>query len=111
MLIRPILDFLFPNASEETLQLYHAYIRKAAHFTEYGVLGALAFRAFIRVFNGPVYFWAFLVVITIATIDEFNQSFNTARTGSPYDVLIDCVGGLFAIGLCLTIHRKFASSD
>jgi len=109
MLIRPILNFLFPNAPEETLKLYHAYIRKAAHFTEYAVLGALAFRSFTRLFNGPIYIWAFLLVMTVAIIDEFNQSFNAARTGSPYDVLIDCAGGIFAITvICLFIRRYSA---
>ena len=31
--IRPLLEFLFPAAPEETLLIYHGYIRKAAHFT------------------------------------------------------------------------------
>ena len=44
--IRPILEFFFPNATEENLIIYHAYIRKLAHFVEYAVLAFFASRAF-----------------------------------------------------------------
>ncbi|MBK9766529.1 MAG: VanZ family protein [Chloracidobacterium sp.] len=43
--IRPLLEFLFPSASSDTITLYHAFIRKFAHFTEYAILAFLAFRA------------------------------------------------------------------
>ena len=43
---RPLLEFLFPNAPEETLLIYHGYIRKMAHLTEYGILAFWASRAF-----------------------------------------------------------------
>ena len=51
-IIRPLLEFLFPTASEESLQLMHFYIRKCAHFTEYAVLGYWALRAFTRTARG-----------------------------------------------------------
>jgi len=44
-IIRPLLEFLFPSASPETLTFYHGYIRKLAHLTEYAVLAFLAVRA------------------------------------------------------------------
>ena len=43
------------------------------------------------------FLWAFLFVVSVASLDEYNQSFNNARTGSVYDVLIDIAGGLFTV--------------
>jgi hypothetical protein len=48
LIIRPILEFLFPAALPETIDFYHGVIRKFAHFTEYAVLGLLACRAFAK---------------------------------------------------------------
>ena len=109
MLIRPILNFLFPNAPEEMLQLYHVYVRKAAHFTEYAVLAGLALRAFVRastsMIRGWMYLAAIFVVVAVASIDEFNQSFNAARTGSGYDVLLDISGGATVLVLIWLFNR------
>lgn len=100
-IIRPLLEWLFPNASVLTLDIYHGYIRKLAHFTEYAVLGFLAARACwysSRPFLRKLWFvWTFLFIAFVASADEYNQSFNDARTGSIYDVLIDVSGGLAMI--------------
>lgn len=88
----------FPASSEDTLQFYHFLIRKAAHFSAYALLGLLAARALL--FSNSSRRWpclTFAIVLIVASLDELNQSFSSARSGSPYDVLIDCVGGLFAI--------------
>jgi VanZ family protein len=101
LIIRPILEFLFPTAPEETLQLYHGFIRKCAHLTEYGVLGLLACRAFVNTsgasFRKYFYVLAAVLVLLVASTDELNQSFNPDRTGSPTDVLIDLAGGVCGI--------------
>ena len=96
LIIRPLLEFLFPAADELTLQLYHGFIRKFAHFAEYGVLGLLACRAF-RKHTGSYILMAVGLVLLVASLDEFNQSFNPLRTGSPWDVAIDVGGGVVAI--------------
>lgn len=101
MIIRPVLEFLFPNASEETLQLMHFYIRKCAHFTEYAILALWAIRAFrrsaIELINRHYYLFPVAVVVAVAMLDEFNQGFNPARTSSSRDVALDISGGVFAI--------------
>lgn len=98
-IIRPLLEFLFPDALPETLTVYHGYIRKFAHFTEYAVLAFLAYRAFR---SWRPFRFSFLLVVVVAITDETNQSFINTRTASPYDVLLDISGGvamLFAIWL------------
>jgi VanZ family protein len=96
--IRPILVFLFPNAPEETLLIYHVYVRKFAHFAEYAVLAFFASRAFsLSSKNSLRKYWfpaSFLLVFFIASLDEINQSFLATRTGSFWDVLLDISGGL-----------------
>jgi VanZ family protein len=99
--VRPILEFLFPNAPEETLILYHSYVRKLAHFVEYAVLAFWAVRAFTgspgKILQRYWHVFSFLLVVLIAAIDETNQSFTASRTGSIYDVLLDTSGGLTMI--------------
>lgn len=96
--IRPILVFLFPNAPEETLLIYHFYIRKFAHFAEYAGLAFFASRAFFgssqKILRKYWFLVSLLLVFLIASTDEFNQSFLSTRTGSIWDVLLDLSGGL-----------------
>ena len=112
--IRPLLEFLFPASSEEVLLTFHFYIRKLGHISVYAILGFFAVRAFLqRSKVAPVKFafaMASIVVLAVAVADEFNQSFNTSRTSSAGDVLLDCIGGLFAIVTYLAIRRSFANS-
>lgn len=109
--MRPLLEFVFPNASAETLDVYHGYIRKLAHVTEYAILAFWASRAFLH--SSKVFlrrFWyvfAFLVVVLTASIDETNQSFLASRTGSIYDVLLDVAGGTAMI-LIYSVFLKFS---
>jgi VanZ family protein len=113
LLIRPILEWLFPNASPEIITIYHNYVRKCAHFTEYAVLAFWASRAFRssakEFLRKYWYVAAFLTVVLTAALDEFNQSFNPARTGSVYDILLDISGGLTVI-LLLWLSAKSEQS-
>jgi len=101
IIIRPLLEWLFPSAPAATLDAYHNFIRKLAHFTEYALLAFLASRAFwyssITFLRRFWFVWAFLMVALVAGTDEYNQSFNPLRTGSFYDTLIDASGGLTMI--------------
>ena len=110
--IGPLLKFLFPDFSAELLIVYHNFIRKFAHFAEYAVLAFFAYQAFsfspqkfLRRFWFPV---SLLLVFTVASLDEFNQSFNASRTGAFRDVLLDTFGGLtmLAILFLFTKYRK-----
>lgn len=105
-IIRPLLEFLFPTAPEETLQLYHFYIRKLAHFTEYTILGVLATRLFLALNFRRWVVVSLVLCVAVAALDEFNQSYVSSRTSSPSDVLIDCLGAAFAIGVVGYINRR-----
>src|SRR5437016_1660297 len=107
--IRPILTFLFPAASDETLQIYHGYIRKAAHFTEYAGLAFWALRSFTKSFNEIIFKFRYAltlaVVVVIASVDEVNQSFEPSRTSSFRDVLLDVSGGAAMVVVLWLIKR------
>jgi VanZ family protein len=108
--IRPFLIFLFPDAPEAIIDIYHAYIRKSAHFIEYAILAFWAWRAFwnsSKEFLRKYWFAvSFLTVVSVASIDEYNQSLNLTRTGSIYDVLLDVSGGLAMILLLWLFTKK-----
>jgi VanZ family protein len=86
---------LGPHVSAETLATINFLIRKAAHVVAYGILGALAWRAAGRA--GV----AMLIVLVVATVDEWHQSTTALRSGSPWDVLLDLAGAAIAISLGL----------
>lgn len=100
-IIGPLIAFFFPSADETTIQLVHAAIRKTAHVTEYAILAALAARAFLSSdvpwLQNKWAVWAMALVAVTASLDEFNQSFNSMRSGSPFDTLLDISGGLLAV--------------
>jgi VanZ family protein len=94
--IGPFLRWLTPDVSDATVASVQLVIRKCAHVTEYAILAALLFRAFRqsqpRV--GCVLAISFALAAVYAALDEFHQSYVASRTGSPWDVLIDCAGAL-----------------
>jgi VanZ family protein len=51
------------------------------------------------------YLLSLAVVVLIAAIDEVNQSFSAARTGSPRDVLLDISGGIVVITVMWLLGR------
>ena len=46
---------------------------------------------------GRAFLVSFLIAAVYAVLDEFHQSFVASRTGSPWDVLIDCAGALAGV--------------
>ncbi|HLA94437.1 MAG TPA: VanZ family protein [Pyrinomonadaceae bacterium] len=113
--VRPLLEFLFPSASDEIYLVYHGFIRKFAHFFEYAVLAYLAQRAFSRSPAGslskrPILI-AFILIAAVAIIDEANQSFIASRTSSPHDVLLDISGGCVILALVWFFRRRPLTSD
>lgn len=107
-LIIPFLRWIMPDAGSETITLYHTAIRKTAHFLEYALLALLLFRAFRAGRKDWRYGWtlgAGVIALGYAALDEYLQSMIAARTGSPYDLLIDTAGVLCAMGILLVRKR------
>jgi len=101
-IIVPILKWLLPHASEETIDILHIVIRKFAHFFNYAFLSLLLYRAF-RAANKNVWrlewiAYAGMIAIIYGALDEYLQTSITSRTGSVYDWLIDSSGAVFALG-------------
>lgn len=100
-IIGPLFKWLFPNITEAQLLFVHVTVRKSAHFTEYAILALLAARAFASSSRAQLrsgWFVAPLaLVVVVALLDEYNQSFNPARTGTLRDSLIDISGGVTAL--------------
>jgi VanZ family protein len=114
--VRPLLLWLFPNISEESIRLAHFLVRKAAHITEYAILGWLAARAFTgssREFLRQRWWIAGLLLIALqALLDEYHQSFVPSRTGSLCDSGIDIAGGVIGlIGFAYFRWRALAIPD
>lgn len=83
-------------------------VRKAAHMTEYAVLGLLSV-LFCRTFPARtrrIYPIALLMAFCYACTDEFHQLFVPGRAGRFTDVCIDTAGSLIAVILCYLIHKR-----
>ncbi len=105
-IIGPLVLWLFPNTSPETMATIHFITRKLAHFTEYAILGFLAARAFR---GSPRWFLISAVLVVVyALLDEYHQSFVPSRTASIFDSLIDMAGGISAL---IFISRKRAKAQ
>lgn len=96
--IGPFLRWFAPDVSDATVASVQLIVRKGGHLTEYAILAALLYRA-LRLYRGRAFPFAFLVAAIYAALDEFHQSFVATRTGTSWDVAIDCLGA--AIGLAL----------
>jgi len=109
-IIGPLVLWLFPNTTPETLTVIHIITRKAAHFTEYAFLAFLAARAF-RTSPRPAlanrwFIAALALVVAYALLDEYHQSFVPSRTASIYDSLVDIAGGLTALLVIRHHHNR-----
>ena len=100
-------DLIAGDAKKEyilKLQL-EFFIRKAAHLTEYLILGGL-FISFLLQFRiryilaGLI---AFAAAVLFAFSDEFHQSFVEGRVGLIFDVLVDAAGALIGIFVLMAI--------
>ena len=83
----------------------HFFIRKAAHFSEFLVLGALIAGLLLsfRMSLLPSAVIAFAAGVLYAGSDEFHQHFVSGRSPSAFDLLIDAAGVLFGIAILYAV--------
>ncbi len=84
-------------ADTALVDLVTRVVRKAAHFSEYALLSAIAYLvAFFH--RKPMWFcplFATLFSAAIGALDEYSQQFSAGRSPQPIDVLIDTSGAFF----------------
>jgi len=95
-IIGPLLRWLNPNVSDQTIRAVQAVVRKGSHVAEYSVLALLLWRARRRPMKNDPRPWswrdaAFAIGVAgaYAITDEVHQSFVPSRGASPWDVLLD----------------------
>lgn len=97
--IGPFLRWFDPNISDATIGSIQLIVRKCGHLLEYAILSALLYRALGTSRDRP-FALAFILAALYAALDEFHQSFVASRTGSPWDVVVDCTGAVLGLLLC-----------
>jgi VanZ family protein len=108
-ILLPLLRWLFPQATQATLESLHALTRKLGHWAEFFVLSLLIYRA-IRQERIPPWqwrwaFWTLSLVLVYAVADEFHQVFVPGRTASVRDSFLDFVGGSCAVAVLYVRYR------
>ena len=104
-----------PDLAIKQLGVWDLIFRKIAHFTEFGILALLLYRAIKGSTNWStreVFFWAIFFTIVYAITDEYHQYFVPNRITSAYDVLIDSAGSIFwTIFYIMGKQRKILESE
>ena len=108
--LRWLWEMVFGAVPDTRWDVIHLCIRKIGHFTGYGLIGLAWLRAWrltlprLSYLNDAIL--AVLGAALLASCDEYHQTFLPNRTGSPWDVLLDCCG---ALAMCLVV-RIFAAA-
>lgn len=116
----PLWQRLFGPISAARWAVVHHFIRKAGHFTGYGVVSLCFFYGWRKTIVLPGRslraLWmrcgwlAIACAALVASADELHQSFLPSRTGSPLDVALDTCGAvvtqLVLLGLMSLFIRK-----
>ena len=109
--LRWLWEHLFGPVSFTRWELIHHHIRKCGHFFGYGFIGVAWLRAWWMTLPHSHFledtFLSLLGTSLVASLDELHQSYLPNRTGSPWDVLIDCSGAL-TLQLVIYIYLRLA---
>jgi VanZ family protein len=107
--LRWLYEHLFGHVSNVRWERLHFLFRKSGHFLGYGAMGLLWLRAWWMTMPRSHFLTdaalALLGTALVANSDEFHQSFLPNRTGTPWDVLIDC-GGALALQVVVYIFLR-----
>jgi VanZ family protein len=97
-LLRWFWEHLFGPVSNARWAILHHMIRKCGHFFGYGFIGVAWLRAWWMTLPHSHFledaFLALMGTALVASLDELHQTYLPNRTGSPWDVLLDCTGAI-----------------
>jgi len=106
--LTPLLLWLKPDISLDTIAQIHFLVRKIAHLTEYAILAILLMRALCEratsLWRGAAV--VLIVAVLFALADEYHQSFVASRTSSLGDAAIDSAGVLLGIFIYQARHSR-----
>jgi len=123
-----LLQLLHVQISMRAFMELHHIVRKTGHFTGYGILCVLMFRAWFHTLvshsrilraSGESSFvpralrsirlWCTLLAVNMtlltAILDEWHQAFDPSRTSSGWDVALDVAGGVVFLGFALFVLK------
>jgi VanZ family protein len=112
--LRLVFEALFGRMTDAHWNVIHHYIRKSGHFIGYGLIGLAWLRAWwmtlprSRFLTGATL--ALLGTALVASCDEWHQTYLPNRTGTPWDVLLDCCGAFTLELLVYLFLRSFRPS-
>jgi VanZ family protein len=96
--LRWLWETVFGHISNAQWDQIHHLIRKSGHFFGYGFIGVAWLRAWWMTLPHSYFledaFLALMGTSLVASLDELHQSYIPNRTGSVWDVLLDCTGAL-----------------
>ena len=109
--LRIVYEWFFGPVTGYRWFLIHHAIRKTGHFFGYGFIGLAWLRAWWFTLPRSRFFTDFVLALlgtaAIASCDEFHQAFLPNRTGTPWDVLLDCAGA-FLLMFIVYIYMRVA---
>lgn len=91
----------FEQINEHALQI-EFFIRKVAHFSEYGILGLAILVALYRTTSlrgWKLWMMSVIIACMYAASDEFHQLFVPGRSGRVFDVCVDTCGSMAFTGI------------
>jgi VanZ family protein len=107
--LRWLFQVIFGPVDNAHWEFIHHLVRKSGHFVGYGLLGLAWLRAWWMTLPRSLFLQdialAFLGTALTASADEFHQGFLPNRTGTPWDVLLDCFGAM-AMQLLIYIFMR-----
>lgn len=92
---------------QDYLDAYGFYVRKLAHFSEFALLGLLAYLNIEEYYQDNNFILSLILCFTYATSDEIHQLFVPGRACSFKDILIDTYGSLFMIIICHLLKKRW----
>jgi VanZ family protein len=112
--LRIAFEALFGRVTDAHWNIIHHYIRKSGHFIGYGLIGLAWLRAWWMTLPRSRFLTdatlALFGTALVASCDEWHQTYLPNRTGTPWDVLLDCCGAFTLQLLVYLFLRSFRPS-